>query len=591
MTNRAGVGRIAATVLVGLGLSFFLLRAPLAEAKTYVVDACSESEEWTLDERLPKAWMERFLKSIVAPGKKGIKAEQIFDSIYVAQRLKSGANGPELRALADYWVARSLYQSGFIHLANLDFGAMVDHLPAGLTGIQIGAVECLNRVHDRYPSLRYPETIVSKLVEMQQRKLSLRQKRIVWNAALSVLLGHLNFDEENKVGPALAVLKGAGAYESIARAWISIKTTDFNAAVTHFEAFVHTEKIPPSLMRYREVAYLSLGRLYSQEKKFPESVKNFQLVSKASNYFSQAIADLAWTHLIAHNLGAAVGAASDIRRSGLKRSFSPAADMAFAVSLFELCRYPEALRAHAEFKHRYQKSYDWLTKWEQTDVVSMDTPANYKLVVGFLKGDSPVPEAVGSEWLRSPVFQSLQDEINLLMDEHAAADYFYQRSGKIKVAGYQKGLQSVLVAWRQQLKTFINDSNKIELELVKKIGEDLAETNRSLLSRLQSVDDEMEFLKTEIYDAAGEDIVWQNVNKGFDKFAKVEGITSKGQEDGSDKLRWEVRRNPTSESTDEIWEDELGALETEQLDLCRTKNKFLKKKKSQIKEKTVSDPN
>src|SRR3989344_6519840 len=101
-----------------------------AWAKTYVVDACSETEEWTLDERLPKPWMERFRKSIVPPGKKGIKPEQVFARVHVAQRLKGGANGPELRAIADYWIARALFQSGFIHLANQDFGAMVENLPA-----------------------------------------------------------------------------------------------------------------------------------------------------------------------------------------------------------------------------------------------------------------------------------------------------------------------------------------------------------------------------------------------------------------------------------------------------------------------------
>src|SRR5205085_1047552 len=95
---------------------------------------------------------------------------------------------------------------------------------------------------------------------------------------------------------------------------------------------------------------------------------------------------------------------------------------------------------------------------------------------------------------------------------------------KVRYPASSMTLHTVLSNWRKKLQTFVAESGQIELELVTKIGEDLAETNKSLLNRLQAVDDEMEFLNTEIYDAAGEDIVWQNVHQGFDQFAKKEGV-------------------------------------------------------------------
>lgn len=563
-----------------------VLPSKRAKVLTLAQDACGPGETWSIDPTLPAAWVERFEQAITSP-EKPPRAEVTFDSIYVAQRLKGAAKGEELRALSDYWVARALYGAGFTHLANENFAAMVESQDRTLKGIQLASIECLSKIHRGHATLPMPPSLRVKLADLQRIKLSLSQKEIVWNAAFELFLSELTQDSKPDLAPTLMLLKGSGSYEKLAQGWIAVRDSQVAPAIDSFEKFLASERIPPHLQRFVDPVRLNLGRLYASQDQFQEAVQNFKKVSRSSNFLGQALADQAWTELVAKNYGASIGVSMDIRRTGLKKSFAPHALLAAAISLFELCRYPESLRAALDFRRSYRPSLDWLRNQELNRQVASDSGSEYQQVVAYIKGETQVPDPVGTEWVRSPLFQSLQIELNLLLDERILTQFFLKRLSRVKAPKGNLPLQQILAAWTDQLNRFLERSKKIELELIAKIGDDIRSTNKALLGRLQALDDEVEFLNTEIYDSAGEDIVWKNVNRDFDQYAKKHGETTGGLvKDASQVMVWDlkgVKKQGKGDGAGEVWEDELGALATDQLDYCRTKTKFLRRKNRMAK--------
>jgi hypothetical protein len=99
---------------------------------------------------------------------------------------------------------------------------------------------------------------------------------------------------------------------------------------------------------------------------------------------------------------------------GLRHTFAPETPMVMAMALNELCQYPESVRAIGLFKRDYEKPYKWLSTWSSQ---TKHEPL-YPTVVKFLRKQAPdVPDRVGSEWVRSLVFITDQDELNLIIDE------------------------------------------------------------------------------------------------------------------------------------------------------------------------------
>ena len=101
----------------------------------------------------------------------------------------------------------------------------------------------------------------------------------------------------------------------------------------------------------------------------------------------------------------------NLNAGGLRHTFTPEAPMVMAMSLNELCQYPESVRAIHTFKKGYEKSFQWLQK-NITGNLYPDAVQYVRRAQG-----ATVPDRVASEWVRSPLFISSQDELNLLFDE------------------------------------------------------------------------------------------------------------------------------------------------------------------------------
>ena len=103
---------------------------------------------------------------------------------------------------------------------------------------------------------------------------------------------------------------------------------------------------------------------------------------------------------------------------GENKLFSPEAFSVAAISYNEHCNCPESVETIRLFRKAYGRTFRYLSDLKAGK--NGDIKNIYKLIPGFLKGKSGIPDKVGTEWIRSPIFIANQDEINLLYDEKQA---------------------------------------------------------------------------------------------------------------------------------------------------------------------------
>src|SRR5262249_43162896 len=157
--------------------------------------------------------------------------------------------------------------------------------------------------------------------------------------------------------------------------------------------------------RYVDPARLLLARSYYANGNFKGAVTQLKLIGRGSNDLSESLSELAWAFLMDERYNEAIGASISLQAGGLRHTFAPEAPMVMSMALNELCQYPDAVRAIQVFRRNYESPHRWLTEWE-THPKDL-----YPLAAQFLNKGKEVPERVASEWVRSPLFISHQDEI------------------------------------------------------------------------------------------------------------------------------------------------------------------------------------
>jgi hypothetical protein len=319
----------------------------------------------------------------------------------------------------------------------------------------------------------------------------------------------------------------------------------------------------------------------------------------------------------------AIGTAINLTKGGMRRTFAPESPMIMAIAMNELCQYPESIRAINAFRSTYEKPYQWLNGWSNGGDKKSRAPI-YPLAVGYLKHQSDVPERVASEWVRSSVFLSHQDEINLLFNEKTASSGLGRAAVKeqmqlgqeilklaqeiqsdVKDARAEAGpdgqlpdlLHKKLVLLKNQLTHYKRlrraaptwlrikshhekRSPVINHGLVVKIEADLQNRTVRMLRQLEDIAENNQLIEVEIYNGASQDIIWQNAHPDYKDIA--ERIKKDTQRANAGKV-WDWGRSSVSMGDDdkgEIWEDELGSFRADVTDNCSSKEKYLALKSS-----------
>ncbi len=592
---------------------------PKKQTWTWAESACSNQENWIYNEGISQEWREEIKKFL---NKKITPAHAFSDALMLRQISKSS----EVRWLGEYWISRSLFQAGLLHIAHQGFNSIVAYpvTQHGL-GIQIAALECLNLIQRTYPTLGLNAALRERITLFFSDSIAPSQREVLYEAAENILKSQLGENaSRSALKKTLALFHADGAYEGFASAlWASYESDHFQAII-EWSRFLKGKNLR-LLKRYSDQAHLLLARAYFSQGQFVAASDQLKSVRKNSNELTKALSELAWSYLLNGNPPEAIGTALNLEAGGLRHTFAPESPMVMAMALNELCQFPESLKAIHIFWRNYEKSYLWLKEWSNR----RGSQALYPLAIVDLKkwrgqnhnhliqAESNIPDRISSEWIRSPIFISYQDELNLLSDERNSITTLGQQGLieqrqiatdihtlgqelKLKVHALRKSLKpeeplpgpvridllklkNLLLHyvrfkqasrfWRIIINHHQLRSDHLKNKIISSINLDLSERTLKMFSQLEEISENNQLIEIEIYNGATDDIIWQNAHPDYKEMAmKLKDTDSKS----APSQVWDWGRLPAgSDRASEIWEDELGSFKANLYDNCSNREKYL----------------
>jgi hypothetical protein len=548
-------------LLAVTGLPASRAEAPKAARFSYASLACTDNEAWVFGQRIPPKWREKMV--IPFPDKAGISR-----LLFPTEILRESARFPEAKLLSEYWHNRALFDLKLIHSAHRGFESMVARQTTPEEqGIKLAALNCLNRIHQAYPTLRLSTATIQGLRAIPIRSISRDSRQALWKAvAVNAQLAISRGAQEPEIATELQLLNGSGAFEAMIRMMIASKKGDDAGVVQWGTEFFKIQGRSEFLKEEEDALHLILARAHYNLNKHGNAVREFRLVKNTSNYITQALTDNSWAFLVRNKYPEAIGAAQNLMVGNLKNTFAPEANVIMAIAFNETCHFPEALESIKYFRKSYNRALRWLHDWNTKNNAGQG-PDLYGLVAAYLKKEKSarVPARVGTEWLRSPVFLGNQQELNLLYDEadiikKVSADIAREASGK-KVG--KKWLQAG-TRIRGNLAATHVEAAKREPALIAEIKKDLTARSKRMLELLADVSENIQLVEAEVYNSLGEKMIADNA-LGIDP-TKNEGKQLKAKDEGP---VWDWGRFPAKDDGDqEFWEDELGWLKSDANDKC-----------------------
>jgi tetratricopeptide (TPR) repeat protein len=605
-----------AVLLIAASLNPAKARAATAGDVTYGHDACTSSERWTFSGSVFEDKRDAFISSLkgrVAPVR----------GFSEALALRRFAPNAETKWLGEYWISRALFDSKLAHIAFGGFASIAGRpVSPSTAGIQLSAVECLLELQGKYPSLELPTAVLERFTSLKAEAATPRMREVIYRAAATAIEAYLNQNTklnarkpDPKIEEMMTLLKGAGVYEDFAMGLRASRESDHGTAVAALDRFLTASKVPAPLKRFSNSAHLLMARSLYSLKQFDRAAQHLRQVTKHSNELASALEELSWAQLQGDHLPDAIGTAMTLQAGGLRHTFAPEAPMVMAMALNELCQYPESVRAIQMFRKNYEKSYQWL----QTGLAANQNNL-YGLAIKYIRKTPglAVPDRVAGEWIRSPLFISSQEELNLLFDEKESTVALGKSGSKeqskladalvIKAKDLPKRLRaakakmnegdhlpSLLLADMLALKEMIIHYRRLQQgapvwhtildnyrktvpvtqkRLLSAVNSDLKGKSIRMLSQLEEIAENIQLIEVEIYNGASQDIIWKNAHPDYQKVA-ASLLDERRKEKAAN--TWDWGRSPSSMEDDgaEVWEDELGSFSANLYDNCESKDKFL----------------
>ena len=586
--------------------------APPAPKPSHPERACTPRETWTFgtsiaDEK--RADFNAFLKQTMKP----------VQAFAEGLAFRSIAQTPEGKLFGEYWAARALFDAKLVHLAFDGFVAVAARPhAASLSGVQLAAVDCLVQITQRYPSLVIPAKVSDQFWDLRADATTPAEKEILWLAGGQLLRQQLADGakpDRKSLEHTLTLVHGSGAYEPFHRALAAASRRDHNQVIMELSKFLETQPMPPPLKRFVDPAHILIARALYSMQQFDRAASHLKQVTKASNELVNSLSELSWAFLMNDRYSEAIGTSMNLQAGSLRRTFAPEAGMVMAMSLNELCQYPESVYAISALKHAYDQSYRWLSTWRSARDAGQ-APNLYTMAVQFLRKQSKVPERVASEWVRSPLVISSQEEINLIFDEGESSGALgrtgvpeqrriaeqiirmardlkpkfqqakMRRQGREALppkigeelaalkreVGHFKRLQHAAPIWRAVLAHAQKKAPVTEKTLVTTITHDIENRTQRMLDQMEEIAENVQMIEVEIYNGASQDIIWQNAHPDYKAIARK----MKDDTTGPAERVWDWGRALASAEGDtEIWEDELGSFKANLYNNCSSKDRYL----------------
>ncbi len=538
--------------------STFLLDAH-AEESTRIFNACGKDERTRFADKFPDE--EREMASDVISDKQ--PGAEIFR---VGFKLAQSKKSWDVRELGDYLKARSYYQEGLIHLAYQKFQTLlVQPLQPGVPLFgRMAALQCVIQMQKDFPTLGFGRAGVPNLVSWIRRPDVDSAGREDISRALVVRMKEVvnSWNEKEALQIVRALGKERG-YATYAQALWYQRQGQFAKAVPLWERLVEKNELPGAFTQDRDTLLILYARDLYEAKKYEKAADILRQVPRDSNYLAQALSDLSWSLLQAGKRDEAIGAAFNIQKSLLTRVYAPEAPLVASIALHEMCQYARALKNAVFFKKKYYPVLIWYNKLTPSQKLRP-----YELLTTALRKKGGVPNLVLLEWLRSPEYRAFQLEANLLFDEKKAAYQLYAaRVNTEKGAAWVKD-------WKAPMPRFYNDVTVKQKALGRDMNSVLASLTARIAKQVAKMAENVQLLEVEIFDHAGEDMVWRNVNPEYQAWVDTQEPESRAKD-----LYWEWGSMPTDpKSNDEIWEDELGWTIGSVTDECKNKEKYREQK-------------
>jgi tetratricopeptide (TPR) repeat protein len=556
-----------------------LLVAPLAEAGeplwrsgkapvSNAARACTSDESWVFSSQVSPPFRKRFLSS--RPGKGGA-----IDSLVAGFALKyeNRSPRPEVRALGEYLIYRGFLDLGVVHLAHRGMTSiLLGNTDPATLGVRLAAFDCLGRIRAQHASMELPKGSAQALAGLRPEWLAPEQREALAEGMFAMAAWKIS--EKGKkadVRAEHAFLVREPFYRLLLVGNQYAIRGENTRAIAALEGFLKRSPLPAQLEAHRDAVQLNLARLYFQAGQHDRAVAAFQAVKNRSNWVSQALNDLAWNQLSRGDYTAATSAAFNLMLGELKDTFNPAAPVIAAISYFENCQYDDARRAVDLFKQRYGRNYQWLYTWYQRH--SKQPISLYPLLAKYVEKKKGVPRAIASEWLRSPVFISQQQEVNLTLDEREKIPELLAAL-EAHPAYDRRKPRSALVTFRAWLTGFAQELPRIEATLLARINREITFRNRFMIAQFVEALENVQLLEIELDSARGERMLAKAGDP--DREERLAAAKKKAEEERAQLgpvLDW--GRAPAGEwggeeeEDVETWEDEVGAIRTEVLNLCR----------------------
>jgi tetratricopeptide (TPR) repeat protein len=550
--QRAFGGFAAAAVLSALGVSTTHAgKVPFSSAE----NACTDSEKWTFGSGSSK-WVGERIKGVPSG------REDAIMSYIAAWKVNATKASPESVALGQYFMGRAYFELGLMHLADAAFSDVLGVKPdPSSTGVKLAALSCLNQIHRKYPSLGVFYNSGWSIGNIDTRSLSDSQRESLWQGMALVADRKLFISGRNaQLQYELNLLNGSGPYEASVRAKQSMIMERDLATVADAERFLKTPKLPDFLKPQEDGARINLARTYYQQQHFEQAIAEFKKVRPGSRYLAQALNDEAWAQMMLKKFSDAASSAYNLLVGSFKKTFAPEAPVIIAMALYENCHYKEAQETVTSFKKTYGRSYRWLYDWYGNNKKS---PVSlYPSIVKYLQGEKGVPEAIASEWIRSPVFIAEQQELNLSFEEEKAVTEILSTGEESS-----KEQKKYWPALSKPLKEFSEKLPDTRKAVIAKIDAELTARNNSMLTELSESYETAQLIEVEVMNKAGEAMVRQG-HGGKTAVGDNSEAAPKSDDSGPPALDW--GRYPSSDGEEsEDWDDELGGLKTDVTSICK----------------------
>lgn len=342
----------------------------------------------------------------------------------------------------------------------------------------------------------------------------------------------------------------------------------------------------------RNLAALTLARLYFQKGDYKTAYKNYLNIDKSSGQWLQGMVEQAWTQVLAGDNEGAAGNMFSLHTDFFKKAYAPDTYIVRTVGYLNLCQYGDGLNVLEDLKKKYTSINDKLKNFQTSNKESIKF---YDLVKLWMKNTNleevdGVPRAFIVELARHPTYISVQKQINNYEDENSRFNKITidlirkervarlemlkaknalsaaRREGQKNTTDLEKkflavGVEQVIYSRaREGIKKMreaaVARLQKEENSLRLKVAMNLQNRFKQFTASLDNLIDQKEVLSYEIYSGAGEHIRFQMAGGEIKDDRAPANITPTEK----DSYSWKHKG--------ELWEDEIGHYRSALKNVC-----------------------